>query len=117
MNSSQVTTCGASTNPSRCGEQLPYVSKDLELHGEPPPCKANDMLVTADADDGPHEALPPHRSTGQSYKHVEASAPWLRRQVDDVDPQEHGESTACDACDALGACGELQTHVPSDAMQ
>ena len=35
MNSSQVKTCAVSTNPSRHGEQLPYISKDLELHGEP----------------------------------------------------------------------------------
>ena len=35
MNSSQLKTCGASTNPSRCGEQSPYISKDLELHREP----------------------------------------------------------------------------------
>ena len=102
MNSSQVKTCGVSTNPSRRGEQVPYVSEDLELHGEPPPCEANDLLVTADADHGPREALPPHRSTGQSSEHVEALAPWLRRQVDDVNPQEHRESIARDACDALG---------------
>ena len=35
MNSSQVNTCGASTNPSRHVEQLPHISEDLELHGEP----------------------------------------------------------------------------------
>ena len=91
--------------------------RDNTKHGEPPPHEANDLLVTADADDGPHEALPPHGSTRQSSKHVEASAPWLRRQVSDVDPQECRESTAGDACDALGACGELRTHMPSNAMQ
>ena len=88
-----------------------------EMHGESPPCEANNLLATTDADDGPCEALPPHGSTTRSSEHVEALAPWLRRQVDDVDPQECGESPAHDACDALGACGELQTHTPSDAMQ
>ena len=117
MNSSQVKNCGVSTNPSRCGEQLPYVSEDLKLRGEPPPREANDLPVTAEADDGPCEVLPPHGSTGQSSKCVEALAPWLRRQVDDVDPQECRESTAHNACDAPGACGELRTHTPSDAMQ
>ena len=94
-----------------------HPEKDDTMHGEPPPRKANDLLVTADADNGPCEALLPHGSTRQSSEHVEASAPWLRRQVNDVDPQEHGESTACDTCDALGVCGELWTHMPSDAMQ
>ena len=94
-----------------------HPEKDDIMRGEPPPYKANDLLVTADADDGPHEALLPHRSTGQSSERVEASAPWLRRQVDAVDPQECGESIACGACDALGVCGELWTHAPSNAMQ
>ena len=168
MNSSQVKTCGARTNPSRCGEQLPYVSEDLELHGEPPlhevsdiaepiaqhtsdesrnvsqchieqqtcapggamqqapkgstatrcpamddtmhgespPHEASNLLATADTDNGPCEALPPHGSTGQSSECVEALAPWHRRQVDDVDPQECGESPTHDACDAPGVCGE-----------
>ena len=87
------------------------------MHGEPPPYEANNLLVTADADDRPREALPPHGSTGQSSKRVEASAPWLRRQVDDIDPQERGGSIARGACDAPGACGELRTHTPSDATQ
>ena len=94
-----------------------HPEKDDIMCGEPPPYKANDLLVTADADDRPREALPPHRSTRQSSEHVEASAPWLRRQVDDVDPQECRESIACSACDAPGACGELRTHAPSDATQ
>ena len=29
MNSSQVKTCGVSTNPSRCGEQLPHMIQSL----------------------------------------------------------------------------------------
>ena len=94
-----------------------HPEKDDTMCREPPPYAANDLLVTADADDGPHEALLPHGSTRQSSEHVEASSPWLRRQVDDVDPQECGESIACSACDAPGACGELQTHAPSDATQ
>ena len=94
-----------------------HPEKDDTMHGEPPSYEANDLLVTADADDGPREVLLPHGSTGQSSKHVEASAPWLRRQVDDIDPQERRESIACGACDAPGACGELRTHAPSDATQ
>ena len=91
--------------------------KDDTMCGEPPLYEANDLLVTADADNRPREVLLPHRSTRQSSEHVEASAPWLRRRVDDVDPQERGESIARGACDALGACGELRTHAPSDATQ
>ena len=55
-----------------------HPEKDDTMPGELPPYEANDLPVTADADDGPREALPPHGSTGQSSKHVEASAPWLR---------------------------------------
>ena len=74
--------------------------KDDSMRGEPPPDEANDLLVTADADNGPREALPPHGSTGQSSERVEALAPWLRRQVDDVDPQERRESIARGACES-----------------
>ena len=41
-----------------------HPEKDDTMHGEPL-YKANDLLVTADTDNGPREALPPHRSTGQ----------------------------------------------------
>ena len=94
-----------------------HPEKDDIMRGEPPPYEANDLLVTADADDGLREVLLPHGSTGQSSECVEALAPWLRRQLNDIDPQEHRESIARGACDAPGACGELWTHVPSDAMQ
>ena len=56
------------------------------------PREVNDPLATADTDDRPREVLPPYESTGQSSEHVAASAPWLRRQVDDIDPQEREES-------------------------
>ena len=49
------------------------------------PHEVNDPLATADTDDRPHEVLLPYESAGQSSKHVTASAPQLRRQVDDVD--------------------------------
>ena len=107
-----ITQCEPIGSAGHC-----HPEKDDTMCGEPPPYEANDLLVTADADNGPHEALPPHGSTGQSSECVEASAPWLRRQVDDIDPQEHGESIARDAWDALGVCGELRTHTPSDATQ
>ena len=64
------------------------------------PCKVNDLLATADADDRPREVLPPYESTGQSSKRVAASAPRLRRQVYDVDPQEREESRTHDSSDA-----------------
>ena len=83
-----------------------HPEKDDTMHGEPPPYKANDLLVMADTDDGPREALPPHGSTRQSSEHVEASAPWLRRQINDVNPQEHRESIAC------GAWGRVERFRP-----
>ena len=45
-------------------------------------------------------------------KHVEALAPWLRRQVDEVNPQECEELLACNTCDALEEHGEQQIHAP-----
>ena len=65
-----------------------------KTHGDENPHEANDPLATADTDDGPHGASLPHKRAGQLSKHVEASAPWLRRQVNDIDPQECGESQA-----------------------
>ena len=90
---------------------------DHKMHGDESPHKANDLLVTADADDRHCGALPPHGSTGQSSEHVVALAPQLRRQVDDVDPQERKEPQACESRDVPKACGDLQTHVPSKMMQ
>ena len=55
------------------------------------PHEVNDLLATADADDRHREVLPPYESAGQSSERVAASAPWLRRQVDDVNPQEREE--------------------------
>ena len=54
--------------------------------------KANDSLPTVDAGDRPCGVSSPHESTGQLSEHVVASAPQLRRQVNDIDPQEHEES-------------------------
>ena len=80
------------------------------------PCEVNDPLVTADADDRPREMLPPYESTGQSSECVAALAPWLRRQVDDVDPQECKESQTCDSSDAAGLRGD-PPHATSDETQ
>ena len=67
-------------------------SSNRRTHGNKSPCEVNDPLVTADTDDRPREVLPPYESAGQSSECVAASAPQLRRQVDDVDPQEREES-------------------------
>ena len=64
----------------------------IKLQNTQEQSKANNPLATVDADDRPHGVLPPHGSAGQLSKRVVASAPQLRRQVDDVDPQEHEES-------------------------
>ena len=75
-------------------------SSNRRTRGNESPHEVNDLLATADADDRHHEVLPPYESTGQSSKHVTASAPQLRRQVDDVDPQEREESRTRDSGDA-----------------
>ena len=59
-----------------------------KMRGNESPHEVNDPLATVDADDRPRGALPPHESAGQSSECVIASAPRLRRQVDDVSPQE-----------------------------
>ena len=112
---------------TRGGSAPHSVSNDLSLpdagpsnckmSGDKSPCKANDLLATADADDRPRGASLPHGSAGQSSEHVVALAPWPRRQVDDVDPWEHEELQACSSHDAPEACGGLWTHEPSEAMQ
>ena len=65
---------------------------NCKMRGNKSPREVNDPLVTVDADNRPHGALPPYKSAGQSSERVAALAPWLRRQVDDIDPQEHEES-------------------------
>ena len=67
-------------------------SSNRRTRGNESPCEVNDLLATADADDRHREVLPPYEGTGQSSKRVIASAPRLRRQVNDVDPQEREES-------------------------
>ena len=79
--------------------------------------EANDPLPTVDTGDRPCGASPPHESAGQSSERVVASAPWLRRQVDVVDPQQREEPQAHDSSDAPEVHGDLQTHVPSEATQ
>ena len=85
--------------------------------GNESPHKVNDPLVTVDADDRPRGALLPHKSTGQSSKCVAASAPRLRRQVNNVDPQEREESRTCNSSDVPEMHGSLQTHATSEEMQ
>ena len=67
-------------------------SSNCRMRGNESPREVNDLLVTVDADNRPHEVLPPYENAGHSSECVAASAPWLRRQVDDVDPQEREES-------------------------
>ena len=44
-------------------------------------------------------------------------APWLRRQVDDIDPQKCEEPQAHKSCDVPKVHKDLWTHVPSKVMQ
>ena len=81
-------------------------SSNRKTHGNESPREVNHLLVTADADNRPHEVLPPYESTGQSSERVAASAPQLRRQVDDVNPQEHEESRTRNSSDAAGSRGD-----------
>jgi gag-polyprotein putative aspartyl protease len=74
-------------------------SSNRRTRGNESPREVNDLLATADADDRHREVLPPHESTGQSSERVVASAPRLRRRVDDVDPQEREESRTRDSGD------------------
>ena len=80
-------------------------------------CEANNPLATVGTDDRPRGASLPHGSTGQSSECVVALAPWLRRQVDDVDPQEHEESQTHNSSDASEKHGGLQTHTSSETTQ
>ena len=91
-------------------------SSNHKMCGNESPHEVNDLLATVDADDRPREVLPLYESAGQSSEHVTALAPWLRRQVDNVDPQECEESQTCDSSDAAGSCGDLP-HTTSDEMQ
>ena len=101
--------CGVSKNLN----QPEAGPSDRKMHRNESSHKANDLLPTADAGDKPCGASPPHKSTGQSSEHVVASVPWLRRQVNVVNPQECEEPQACDSSDVPEAHGGLQTHMPS----
>ena len=92
-------------------------SSNCKMCGNESSCKVNDPLPTVDTDDRPRGASPPHESAGQSSKCVVASAPRLRRQVDDVDPQEHEESRTHDSSNAPETRGDLRTHATSEATQ
>ena len=84
--------------------------------GNESPCEVNDLLATADADDRHREVLPPYESAGQSSERVAASAPRLRRQVDNVDPQEREESRTCDSGDASES-RRASPHTTNDETQ
>ena len=66
-------------------------SSNHRMCGNKSPREVNDLLATADTDDRHREVSPPYESAGKSSERVAASAPRLRRQVDDVDPQEREE--------------------------
>ena len=88
-----------------------------KTHGNESPREVNDPLATVDADNRPRGVLPPHESTGQSSECVAAPAPRLRRQVDDVNPQERKESQTHNSSNAPEMHGGLWTHTTSDEMQ
>ena len=91
-------------------------SSNRRMRGNESPCEVNNLLATADADGRPREVLPPYKSAGQSSEHVAALAPWLRRQVNDVDPQEREESRTRDSSDVAGSRGD-PPHATSDETQ
>ena len=91
-------------------------SSNRKTRGNESPCEVNDPLATADTDNRPREVLPPYESAGQSSEHVAASASRLRRQVDNVDPQECEESQTRDSSDAAGLRGD-PPHTTSDETQ
>ena len=92
-------------------------SLNRRTRGNESPREVNDPLATVDTDNSTCGALLPHKSAGQLSERVAASAPWLRRQVEDVDPQECEESQTRDPSDVLEMHGGLRTHATSDEMQ
>ena len=107
------TPCIVSNDPT----QPEGGSSNRRTHGNKSSHEVNDPLATVDTDDRPCGASLPHESTGQSSKHVVALAPWLRRQVNDVDLLEHEESQTHHSSDRSKAHGDLWTHVSSDETQ
>ena len=107
------TSRGVSNDPN----QPEAGPSNRKMHGNESSREANNPLLTVDTGNRPCGASLPHESAGQSSERVVASAPQLRRQVDDVDPQECEEPQACDSSDVPKACRDLRTHVPSKAMQ
>ena len=91
-------------------------SSNRRTRGNESPREVNDLLATADADNRHHEVLPPYKSAGQSSERVTASAPRLRRQVDDVDPQEREEPRTRNSGDASES-RRASPHTTNDEMQ
>ena len=91
-------------------------SSNRRTHGNESPREVNDLLATADADNRHREVLPPYENAGQSSERVAASAPRLRRQVDNVNPQEREESRTHDSSDVAGSRGD-PPHATSDETQ
>ena len=91
-------------------------SSNRRTRGNESPREVNDLLATVDADDRHREVLPPHESAGQSSERVTASAPRLRRQVDDVDPQECEEPRTRDSGDEPKMHGD-PPHATNDETQ
>ena len=89
-------------------------SSNRKTHGNESP---HEVKSPVDADDRPHVVVTPHESAGQSSERVAASAPRLRRQVNDVDPQEREESQTHDSSDVPEMCGGLWTHATSEETQ
>ena len=91
-------------------------SSNRRMRGNESPREVNDLLATADADDRYSEVLPPYESSGKSSERVAASAPRLRRQVDEVDPQEREESRTRDSGEAHESRGG-SPHATNDVTQ
>ena len=91
-------------------------SSNRRTHRNESSHEVNNLLVTVDADDRHREVFPPCESAGQSSERVAASAPWLRRQVNDVDPQEREETRTHDSGDTSESC-RASPHVTNDEMQ
>ena len=91
-------------------------SSNRRMRGNESPREVNDLLVTADTDDRHHEVLPPYESAGQSSERVVASAPRLRRRVNDINSQECKESRTRNSGDASKS-HKVSPHATNDETQ
>ena len=91
-------------------------SSNRRTRGNESPREVNNPLATVDTDDRPRGALLPHERAGQLSERVTALAPRLRRQVDDVDPQEREEPRTRDSGDASES-RRVSPHATNDEMQ